>query len=581
MKKFLKEHYLESIIFGIFAVTYVLFCSYFMTELPHLTWFEQVVWIDKYFTGTLSIQDFFNSYGEHGMFGTNLLMILNTALFGFSTLFDVYLNDILVIITGIIGLAVWKGYNSNDRKTWVYPTGILLTCFFLFNILQGSSGGMETQVRLGLFFGILSMFLCDKLLRTETSKWYKIGTYIVVVLSINVFGTLYSVASAVGICLICLGKLITKRADKNVVCLMALHIFCWILYFLEYSMLSKITENSTGGRNLAWTLVTNFPDVLKALVAFSGSFLLGYPSMADNLISGQVYQIIGVCVFAIVILCATVYVRKEYYRLSFLPFFFVLYTYFVWFMVLVGRYGQSQGDWRWFANYWYFVHTKIATISLVWILLLYIRDAQIRKLKAFSIVCLIFLILIGMFGYYTELKRVPNEKIYYENMQPYLFAESIDELPVDENNNTPLLHTPEMTMKSIEILKKYRLSVYRYYDAYEKMDAIRNGILPSVGIYEDGWVERNARISATSGDGGIIHLKGYYNQEITGNEVISVYQGENLLAEYVISGQDIEFDIPCTPNNTVGLTIKCNFSFQADPPDIRELSFILNGLIGE
>lgn len=101
------------------------------------------------------------------------------------------------------------------------------------------------------------------------------------------------------------------------------------------------------------------------------------------------------------------------------------------------------------------------------------------------------------------------------------------------------------------------------------------------GIHPDGWVEPEAKLQIAAGDEGSIHLKGYYNQEITGNEIISVYQGENLLAEYVISGPDIEFDIPCEPNSAVELTIKSNFSFQADPPDIRELSFILSSLVGE
>lgn len=101
------------------------------------------------------------------------------------------------------------------------------------------------------------------------------------------------------------------------------------------------------------------------------------------------------------------------------------------------------------------------------------------------------------------------------------------------------------------------------------------------GIQQDGWVEPEAKLQITAGVEGSIHLKGYYNQEITGKEVISVYQGENLLAEHVISGQDIEFDIPCAPNTTIELTIKSNFSFQADPPDVRELSFILSSLEGK
>lgn len=581
MRKFLKKYYPESIIFGFFAVIYVLFCSYYMIELPHLSWFEQVIWIDKYFNGTLTIHDLFSSYCEHGMLGTNLLMILNSDLFGLSTLFDVYLNDILVILTGIIGLVTWKKYNSNEKKTWIYIVGIFLTCFFLFNVLQGSSGAMETQVRLGLFFSILSMFLCDKFFRTETTKRYKVVMYVVVVLSINVFGTLYSIAAAAGICLICLGRIITKRANRNVVCLIMVIIFCWMLYFVEYRTFSNISENSIGVTNFVRILLMDLPTVLKSLVAFSGSFLLGYPSMADHLISDQAYLTIGLFVLMITVFCCCVYVKNKYYKRTFLPFFFILYAYAVWFMVLVGRYDQINGEWMWSANNWYFVHTKIATVSIVWILLLYIKDKRSRLLKTAGIITLTYLVTVGLFGYYTELKRVPYEKAYYAKMQPYLFAQSIDELPVDENNNTPLIHTPETTWESIEILKKYNLSVYRYYDAYNRMEEIRNGSLSNIGLYEDGWVEPNAQVSVLVGDKGIIKLSGRYNQEITGNEVISVYDGEKLLTEHIISTPDFTFEIPSKPNSKVNLTIKCNFSFEPNPPDVRKLSFILDELSGQ
>lgn len=101
------------------------------------------------------------------------------------------------------------------------------------------------------------------------------------------------------------------------------------------------------------------------------------------------------------------------------------------------------------------------------------------------------------------------------------------------------------------------------------------------GVHSDGWVEPEAKIQIATGDEGIILLKGYYNQGITGDDIIYVYQGEKLLSKYVISGHNVEFEIPYMPNSTADLTIKCNFFFEANPPDIRKLSFILDELSGD
>ncbi len=100
------------------------------------------------------------------------------------------------------------------------------------------------------------------------------------------------------------------------------------------------------------------------------------------------------------------------------------------------------------------------------------------------------------------------------------------------------------------------------------------------GVHSDGWVEPEAKIQIATGDEGIIQLKGYYNQGITGDDIIYVYQGEKLLSKYIISGHNIEFEIPYMPNSTADLTIKCSFFFEANPPDIRKLSFILDELTG-
>lgn len=581
MKKLLRDYRFEITIFGIFAIAYVVFCSYYMTEVINQSWFEQVEWLGKYFSNTLTLGDYFSTYGEHGMFGTNLLMVINAELFGFTTMFDVYVNDIIVIFSGILSIVAWKNAMRDKCGKLIFRVGVVFIVFFMFNILQGSASAMETQVRCGMFFCIVAMYMCDRVFRENVSTKYYVVTLCVIVLSINVFGSLYSFATAAGVCFVALIKIATRNSNKKVIGLLGFHVLCWVVYVMEYRILSRGLGGDSSLIEVLSQAIIQFPKTLQSLFAYSGSFLLGYPSMADNLLSGKVYLSIGFCVFLVAILSCAVYVKKKYYKVTYLPILFIIYSYAVWLMVFVGRFSQSQGEWEWFTNWWYFVHTKIATVGIVWILLMCIKDTKVGLLKAGGKIALAFLTVVGIFGYYTELKRVPYEKVYYENMQPYLFAESIDELPVDENNNTPLLHNPEMTMKGIEILKENNLSVYRYYGSYERMEKIRNAYQPISGLYDDGWATKDACFRITTKDDGLIKISGYYNQEITGNEKISVYQAGTLLKEYTIVTPEIEFEIPSTPNAVVELEIKCNFSFAAEPPDIRELSFLIDDIIVE
>lgn len=101
------------------------------------------------------------------------------------------------------------------------------------------------------------------------------------------------------------------------------------------------------------------------------------------------------------------------------------------------------------------------------------------------------------------------------------------------------------------------------------------------GIHQDGWVEPEAKLQIATGTTGTVCLTGIYTQEIKGDEIISIYQDQTLLVQYSVTGQDIDMEIPCNPNTVAELTIKCNFLFAAEPPDIRELSFLILSLDGQ
>lgn len=163
---FLKKYKMEICCVSVFAIFYIGCCSYYMIELPHMTWFDQIPLIDKFYSHTLNFRDLMSTYGEHGMFGTNILFLLNTILFKMSTLFDVYLNDLNVLIVAVICVYAIRNTWGKPRSLGYYIT-VLGVCFFAFNILQESSGAMETQVRLGLLFCVLIVFYIDSLLHSN------------------------------------------------------------------------------------------------------------------------------------------------------------------------------------------------------------------------------------------------------------------------------------------------------------------------------------------------------------------------------------------------------------------------------
>ena len=63
-----------------FALIYIWYCEAVMVEVPHLSWFSQVLMADQFFSGELEFFDLFDSGGEHGMLANNIIYLVNTSL---------------------------------------------------------------------------------------------------------------------------------------------------------------------------------------------------------------------------------------------------------------------------------------------------------------------------------------------------------------------------------------------------------------------------------------------------------------------------------------------------------------------
>lgn len=580
----IKKNFDVILLFGC-SLFYMVFCNYLMVELPLQSWFDQMGLVENYYNGTLSLEKLMTSYVEHGMLGYNALFLVNIAIFGMTTFFDVYLNDINVVIIGVLCWIMIKNTFEN-HKNKVYYSTILIVFLIAFNSIQLSSGAMETQVRLGILFFVLASIFTDKFLVEKFTRKDLYITIFLIIMSINIFGTLYSFAGIPVLFIISFLKLHKSKEDlvylKTGIIILLTYLLSVVLYVNQYKLIGQGAMNSGGITTGLIGMLLDPINTMKSIFAYNANGLLGWATYTDNLIPKDIYLTIGFIATVIYIYSIYCFINNKMYKKTYLPMLFMGYSFFVFILVMIGRYS----GWDWFANPWYTVHTKLGLIGSVWILGYGLNHKKIEKKNHHIIICsCLSILLIGIvFGNFNELKRVKYERAYYLEKQKYLFVEEINELPVDSNGNTPLLHNPETTMKSIEILRKYNLSIYKTRDGYEEyleykkeyLKNLLNGYTPIYGYDKDGWVGKISEFSVRTQIEGKITISGRYPKNLNDTLKTNFYVDGKLVKTYLITENDftVTFDVPTSKD--IKLKIENEFDFKADAPDIRMLSFVLN-----
>lgn len=586
----IKKYRFELFIVALFSLLYVIFCNYLMIELPHLTWFDQFHLIEKYYNKSISYKDFFTTYGEHGLFGYNIIFLLNVIVLKLSTMFDVYMNDLNVFIVGSLSIYILLKQKKEDLNLYLYRICVITCSVFLFSFMQlSSAGGMETQVRLGILFFFIVSFLVDKIFKEEVKFKYLLYLWITMFLSINIFGTLYSYAAYpfyLIISIILYFKKESRIVRKNIVKTIGIYTLCCILYILQYDLFSKggFNNSDLGIFERLIKLLLNPLQILYSLFSYNASSVFGYAALVDGVIPDKIYLFTGFVVSLVFFYSIFLFFKNKMYHKTVIPFLFIGYSFFVFVLTLLGR---GDGSWEWFANYWYNVHTKFAPVGSILIVYMYntetsTKSVKFKKLNNIIVCVLLFLCLLGNC---IELRRAPHERTYYMEKQPYLFAESIDELPIDTNGNTPLLHSKEMTWKCINYMKMYNLSVYKYYDSYRKMREISKNLEKKFnkikGLYDDYWVEKESEFQIKTGNKGEIFLDLTFPKDLNGDEKVTV-SIDGVRSDLIIKNKNDKYKLVTDKKNKiVTITMISNFEFKADYPDKRMLSFILNDVYSE
>lgn len=556
----------------LFSLAYIIYCNRVYIELPYLSWFKQIPLADLYYLGELRISDLFSGYVEHGMLANNIIYLINVVLFHGTALFDVYLNDINVIICG--GLLAYGTVKILEFKPstifWVAAESV-----FMFSFIQGSSGGMETQVRLGLLFFLLAMWMVDRELKdtTHCSQLHFCGTLCMIILSINVFGTLYSFAGVpcVWAIILFLQWKDGRKVNRNRILIAIVYLLTIPIYLMEYGGIGGASDKLNAGKFLSAFI--HPVEAVKGLFAWYANGILGWAYHESVDYKASVFLTVGAVIFLITVVSIVLFFKDKMYFKTWLPLMCIMYSLGVFALVYLGR---TMG-WEWFSNEWYTVHIKISIAATIWIYGYHCDRSDGKWKKEGMLAVCVLTVITGIVGNIYTVKRAPAVHSYFAEKQKYLYIDDEKDMPVDKEGLTPLLCSLDVTMESIDIMKKYNLSVYQYWDAWEKCPTTRlpdNQIKYLSGRYDDGWCEEEMKFSLHTGE--ISKLEIHYMAQKEQNLTIMV----NGVIEENIQLKEGKgtFDIPCASNMDMVVSIKSDYSARLIPPDERVASYCIRDI---
>jgi hypothetical protein len=567
------------------CIFYISYIVYIHWNMPFFDTMFDFLWLpDKFYEKNLSLEDFRFRYGEHGMLGYDLLYLINALLFNLSMRFDLIINTVMVILCGLITtLAYHKSIASRNIGFYL---GYILILFAMFSPLQGSANGMSIQIRLGMTLAFITIYLAENIYQNKSSSFkLKVVLYALIFSSYFIFGTFYTfswIASIVVVYAVRItyGKIKRIPTPYKDYCIeIILMSLCVLLYFFIFK--PSIGKQPIEDRN---NIFVSLIYLLRFIVISAGSVTFPWDTIADGKIGETLLLINSIYVTIFTIIAIIIYLKVKMWEKTLLPIIMIFYTLAGFSQIYLGR---SQGDMFFVYNSWYNVHTKFFLTAVIWIYIYAILEKKGIDIGSFIIkpeivkvlsICLILILLIPCFvGFNLFNKRAPHIKAWIEGKIPYLIGEVA--LTVDANGYTELLIPYEKTIKGIELLKKYKLNIFRN-DNYRNIP-LYNGFY---GAESGGsrWINGNARIIVRGNSTATrFSLNGYYPENWPENNItVTVNNKESVTVEMIPGDQfTLELDFENSFDNELYIDLKTEKTFipkdEGWGEDGRELGAII------
>ena len=352
------------------------------------------------------------------------------------------------------------------------------------------------------------------------------------------------------------------------------------LYNLLFSLVPLVIYciglNSGTNKNIFINIISENPlYIVQFFINSFASVFMGTETIT-KIFSDKLILLLGFIVILIYCFAIIIYLNRKYYKKTVLPLLLILFSLASHVIVLYARaefnsieYGMSSR---------YYLQFVPGIIGIMIIYALYFKDTTKDKrnvLAWLSVITIIFFVTGNIITTFDELHKSKYRLAYEKNaLQIGLNYESSsdEKLKVFQSD-------PEDVKRALSILEKNNLNLF--YDAsksgHKKELNISNVKILS-GLYEDKWIERQCELQIKTGEDGKILITGYYPNKITGEETGTIYVDGKITNKFKFIENNLDIEVNAPENKVVNLRIENDFDFEAAPPDVRRLCFIIKDI---
>jgi hypothetical protein len=551
--------------------------------------------VEKYFQGNLSFKDINMNWGEHRLIGYSLIFLFNTIFFHLNMKLESYIFLMSYLIIGLILYFVYKDFlvKALNKKVNKWMTFSYLPILFLiFSLVHPPGMLMTTQFIVGTLFFVTTSVYLNKIFLGSKRNIDLIFFLMFMLIYILIFSGANFGGMLLGFLISFLLKIFIFEKKKPSLFL-TISIIYTILLVTSYIFLNTFDNDGVSLLEKVFIFFSRFGESFLSLLAGISATTLDIHTFEELLGGRNVFVLInGSVLFLLGMYSAYKYIFLKIYRFSYMPIFLIMYSLG---FIFISRLGRLDGGWMWPMNDWYSLHLYFYLIGILWILFydVFEKYTQLstKSLKIFfknylwTLIIFIFSIFwIFSFQLTSNLaqwRRGPYVREWLETKRMALIDQT------DENLEA-LLWTKEESLKAIDILKKYKLSVFRDGGYVDK----QNGLVKLSGWNSDGWIGRDAKIMIVDSKEGILSMNFYipadvFNDVYKNSIVLKIINGEKIIGqrEFVVDSFnkgpiDVIFDIP--KNEVLNLEIKLDKSFvpvnYGLGKDERDLGIIVNDI---
>lgn len=435
---------------------------------PNVAILTQLMFLDdciNFITGRFSSVEWFVVGTGHALTGYKYFQMLNTLFFSLDSRLENFLHhgSLFFFIIYLVNII----YKENDRFSWKNIFMYSLIFLTLFSFSGIAPHGMET----GTFFGcIIIFYIIIQALRSKTGgKNIIFSHYIVTPIIVFLFLGGYILPFVFSFFLVLLvfflfGKQCSSfkewvSKNRHSIILFFVFLLSSFLYFLMLFIFKNNDLQDSSSLFLSQILEKKIAVFAPLFFGLSSPFITHehVELLSENqatVLSGFISSVILIICFHAIYLSIT-NLKKNYLLL--IPLLFIFYGFSVSALISISRpYGHL-----WILASWYAFHFKFFVIGLIvpYLLIFQTRVSYFIFNKGLMFFSLLVILLLTLCSYAYKLQRHQHEKKWLENkINATLYP---DKLNCIEGGNSELLIGCEDSKRYINLLKEYKLGVFK------------------------------------------------------------------------------------------------------------------------